>query len=139
MVIVLVLYLGIEIFHSPKKSNEMKNGILINVEDQILTWVEVEKYTDIYTHLNCQLFECPLVVDGNTLYVDEEGMLNLSPFTRFFTIGNRVFSGNGLLLGTDFETGESVDCTLSLELVKSKVKFMDIYEVQMKVRLGELV
>jgi hypothetical protein len=131
--------LGIEIFHSPKKSNEMKKGILINVEDQILTWVEVGEYTDIYTHLNCQYFECPLTIEGSTLYVDEEGLLNLTPFTKFFSIGNRVFSGNGLFLGTNLETGESDDCSLSLDFVKSKVKFMDIYEVQMKVKLGELV
>jgi hypothetical protein len=115
----------------------MKKGILINVEDQIFTWVDVEKYTDIYTHLKCHTFECVNLDGTDTVYVDEEGLLHLTPQSMFFTIGNsQPLCGNGLILGIDHETGESTDCNLSLEFVKSKVKFMDVYEVQMKSRLG---
>ena len=47
--------------------------------------------------------------------------------------------GNGLILGIDHETGESVDCSLTIEEVRSNVKFMDLYEVQMRNRLKQLV
>jgi len=116
----------------------MKKGILIDVKNETLSWVEVEKYTDIYTHLGCQMFECVDIDGMNTIYVDEEGLLTLTTQSKFFTYKgySQPLCGNGLILGTDHETGESVDSTLSLEFVKSNIKFMDLYEVQMKSKLG---
>ena len=115
----------------------MKKGILIDVQNRTIEFVDVKDWKDIYNHVKCQTFECVDLDGRDTVYVDEEGLLTLTPQSMFFTIGNsQPLCGNGLILGTDHETGESTDCNLSLELVKSKVKFMDVYEVQMKSRLG---
>ena len=35
-----------------------------------------------------------------------------------------MFVGNGLIMGTDYETGESADTSLTIQDVKSKVKFV---------------
>jgi hypothetical protein len=138
MVIVLVLYLGIEIIHTPKNLMKMKKGILINTTKRTIEFVDVKDWKDIYNHIECQTFTC-VDVDGlNTVYIDDEGLLTLTPQSTFFQIEGypQPLCGNGLILGIDHEEGESVDTTLSLQYVKSKVKFMDLYEVQMKSRLG---
>ena len=44
-------------------------------------------------------------------------------------------SGNGLILGIDHETGESIDTTLTIDEVKENVKFLTLFEVQLMSRL----
>lgn len=119
----------------------MKNGILIDVHNRTIEWVEVKDYKDIYKHIKCEMFECVDIDDVNTVYVDEEGLLTLTPHSMFFMFEglHQPLCGSGLILGTDYETGESIDSTLSIEYVRSKVKFMDLYEVQMRSRLKQMV
>jgi hypothetical protein len=136
-----VLYLGIEIIHSPKTFNKMKKGILIDVQNRTIEWVDVKDWKNIYDHVKCQTFECVQIDEQNDVYVDEEGLLTLTPNSMFFMYKGypQPLCGNGLILGIDHETGDSVDSTLSIELVRSNVRFMDIYEVQMRSRLNQFV
>jgi hypothetical protein len=119
----------------------MKNGILIDVHNRTIEWVEVKDWKDIYTHVKCELFECVDIDGQNTVYVDEEGLLTMDSKSMFFMYKGypQPLCGNGLILGIDHESGESVDCSLSLELVKSNVRFMDMFEVSMRSRLGQFV
>ena len=61
--------------------------------------------------------------DLDTLMVNDEGLFMFSDF--FYFEGNcQPNAGNGIMVGTD-ENGETVDCKMSLEAVKAKVKFLD--------------
>lgn len=106
-------------------------GLLINVKDKTVTEVEVNHYTDIYKHVGCDLFQPVDIDEKNSVYVDEEGLLKLTSDSKFFKIDGMYepLCGNGLVLGNDYETGESVDTTVSIETLKSKLKFMDIFDV----------
>ncbi len=119
----------------------MKKGILIDVQNRSIEWVDVKDWKNIYDHLKCETFECVQIDEQNDVYVDEEGLLTLTPNSMFFMYKgySQPLCGNGLILGIDHETGDSVDSTLSIELVRSNVKFMDIYEVQMRSRLNQFV
>jgi hypothetical protein len=119
----------------------MKNGILIDVQNRTIEFVEVKDWKDIYNHVKCETFECVSIDEQNDVYVDEEGLLTLTPKSMFFMYKGypQPLCGNGLILGIDHENGESVDTTLSLEEVKKNVRFMDLYEVQMRSRLNQFV
>ena len=111
----------------------MKKCILIDVENETIEEVIIgEGIQPIYDVLKCELFECVYIDDVNSIYVDEEGLLKLTMDTKFFSIegGYQPYAGNGLIMGTDFNTGESIDTTLTLEEVKSKVKFHTYWEVR---------
>ena len=116
----------------------MKKGILIDVHNRTITEVEVTKDSNdselqsMYNHIKCGMVECVSLNDENDVWVDEEGLLTLTPFSMFFKIGGYpdFLSGNGLILGFNDETGESVDTTLTIDDVKSKVTFHTLNEVR---------
>jgi len=69
--------------------------------------------------------------DGkNTLYVDEEGLYKGGQ--DFFTYdgAHQPFVGNGLWCGVNHKNGKTVKCTLTVEEVRSKVRFMDLQTVR---------
>jgi hypothetical protein len=112
---------------------DLKKCILIDVKNETIGEIFIgEGIQPIYETVGCEMFECVDVDDVNTIYVDEEGLLKLNHDTKFFTIegGHQPFAGNGLVMGTDMETGESIDTTLSVEYLKEKIKFHTMSEVR---------
>jgi len=114
----------------------MTKGILIDVKNKTITEVTVEKSSDgtqldsMYKHLGCEMVEV-VSLGENDIYVDEEGLLKLTPSTNFFMCEGypQPLPGNGLILGYDESTGNNIDTTLTVEEVKRKVKFLTHREV----------
>ena len=72
----------------------------------------------------------------NVVYCDEEGLLKgPTHFTLIEGFGNPI-AGSVLILGSDMESGESSDCTLSLMSVCDKVTYMTATEVRTLVQQG---
>lgn len=114
----------------------MRKGILIDVFNESITEVQVEKgIQPIYDLLKCHTFEVVGLDDNNDIYVDEEGLLSLTPESKFFTIegGHQPLAGNGLVLGFNPETGATLDCSYDIEVLKSKVKFHTLNQVRQMV------
>jgi hypothetical protein len=130
------LYIWVSIHQNNKT---MKNGILIDPTMRTIEWVEVKDFKNIYTHLKCELFECVDIDEVNTIYVDEEFHYKDGNEWFHFEGTHTPIKGRGLILGNDDETGESCDCTFSIQHVQKKVRFMDSFEVVMKSKLGLLV
>lgn len=121
----------------------MKKGILIDVKNKTITEVEVienaqgSQLESIYKHLECSIFQIVNIDHKNDIYVDEEGLMNMNDETGFFQVDNKEpIAGNGLIMGYDDETGDSVDTTLSVDEVKSRIKFVSAFDVALKVRFG---
>ena len=113
----------------------MKKGILINVETKTIEWVEVGDYKHIQEILGCDMFTCTEVDDNNTIYSDDNGLYGCKNFFKFKGgFYDDPIPQNGLILGDNHETGESVDCTLSLEYVKERVQFLTDMEVVLMYR-----
>jgi hypothetical protein len=118
----------------------MKKGILIDVHNRTITEVEITKdkndseLQSMYDHIKCEMVECVSFNEKNDVWVNEEGLLNLTPFSMFFKIEGYpdFLCGNGLILGYDDETGDSSDTTLTIDDVKSKVTFHTLNEVEDK-------
>ena len=103
-------------------------AILINPEEKIIRHVSYDgDYKSIYRLIRCTTFEAVYPFDnGDSLWIDEEGLLKESNFAFKIRADNPKFNqtimGMGLILGTDAE-GESVECLSNLDDIKSRVNF----------------
>lgn len=72
--------------------------------------------------------------NGDTLFVNEEGLM-YSPM-HFFEIkgGHQPFAGNGVIAGYDFESGESTDAESAASQIRAMVTFLSVDEVRRKYR-----
>jgi hypothetical protein len=99
------------------KNKEVKE---VDIKGDLQSWYET---------IGCDMVECALYFDDHdSIMVDEEGLFH-SECNEFFFVegGHQPFAGNGLVVGTD-ENGETVGTKISLDEVKSKVKFMDRFD-----------
>lgn len=94
-------------------------ALLINPKDSdnFVTEIEVTDWRDIAPKLGCDLFTCVTTpsLGENTLFVDDEGMLNNALRTRGgFALRDyaQLLHGRGLVLGHN-NKGESVDVTMT--------------------------
>ena len=104
----------------------MKKAILIDVVAKTITDVQVGDYTDIYTHIGngCNLFEVPIEFEnGDTIYVDEEGLLKEVHGGFIMEGWSYPLIGNAIIQGTD-EEGEAVDYKSDIEELRKKVVFV---------------
>lgn len=112
----------------------MKNGILIDVQNREVREVKIgEGIHNIYEQIKCQTFDVVQFDDMNDVYVDDNGLLYLDHNSMFFTYKGcrQPLSGNGLILGIDHETGDSIDTTLSIQEVRKSVVFLTLFDVQL--------
>lgn len=111
-------------------------AILINVTDETVQQVEIDNNNvlhDWYEKMGVQMVEVAHYFDErDSIMVDEEGLFTMNEDSKFFSVegGHQPFIGNGLVVGVDPMTGESVDCRISVEKVRSLVKFHTLWEVR---------
>lgn len=112
-------------------------AILINAKTKEVKEVEMGRdYKEIYTQLECELFTTGAYLDAaDVIYVDDEGLINGTDIFFTFEGAHQPFAGNGLIMGTDDE-GESTDCKVDINEVKTKVKFYDRYELSLGIQMG---
>ena len=108
-------------------------AILINPITQTVVNYDFEgDFRDIQEILGVDLFTCIGLENGDTLYVDDEGLINGT--NEFFfapSLYPTPLAGKGLILGTD-EMGDSCDCETELPLACT---FMDRMRVAVLSRL----
>ena len=99
----------------------------INAETRTITEVTLGKdYKEIYPLLGVgvDMFQCVDINEkGDTIYVDEEGLLK--PQENFFVYKgyNQPLAGNGVVLGTN-AVGESTNPKVKIEEVIKNVTFL---------------
>ena len=92
---------------------------------------DADTLQQMYEHIGCDTVEVVHLPNSNDLWVDEEGLLFLSPHSRFFVYnGVMPIHGRGLILGLDRKTGECKSTKLTLEDVTDSVDFYSIDEVR---------
>lgn len=117
--------------------NQIIKAIKIDVENSEVKYVNVVRedssiLQSCYNHIGCELIDSVHLSDTNKIYVDDEGLLKLTPKSKFF-IFDGVFqplAGNGLILGHDNNSGESISTDLTIEEVAEKVIFADTYTLK---------
>ncbi len=105
-------------------------GILINAYTRKITAVDIEEgdneLQSIYNHLECQYIETGMYLEnGDIVFVDEEGMMKECNHFFYMLGAQQPFAGNGLILGMSL-SGDSRDCDIDIDEVKSRVKFLSL-------------
>lgn len=102
---------------------------LINPETKTIEAVSIdaskEHLPQIYVHLGCTLITTAPVAGGDTVYVDDEGLIK-GPVYQFFGLQGypQPLAGRGLVMGSDGE-GNDAAPALSLDEVKARLYFIE--------------
>jgi hypothetical protein len=108
----------------------MKKAILIDAINRKVEETTIESWRDIAPKINCDCFTVVQIDNKNDLYVDDEGLLKSPSDFIMFEGYPQPLAGSGLILGSNHNTGKSCDTTFTVEEIKAKVRFMNVFEVQ---------
>lgn len=105
---------------------------LIDTPNKQIT--EVDYNGDFHTIHELLGIECFTTVMFNTagdmVFVDDEGLINGNPDGWFVYLGyGQPLRGKGLVLGTDYNTGESVEPRMGIETLRNMISFPEDHEV----------
>ena len=108
-------------------------AILIDSKNKEVREVDYSgDYNEIYTLCGFSCFTCVDLDDKNTMFVDDEGLINgTEDFFLLDTYGEPL-AGNALILGMDVETGASVATTMDTDEVRGETNFANINELRLK-------
>ncbi len=115
----------------------MSKAILINPFNKTIEMVDYDfggSYLQISHLIGTEECVKPLfcavdIDETNTVYIDDEGLYRETQAYFMWEGYHQPLQGKGLILGTDYEDGESIPTTLSLDEVKEKVSFQDGIQV----------
>jgi len=114
------------------------NAYLIDPKSRTITAVDCDyknkSIQAIYDLCGWNCFDCVRMdEDGNTIYVDDNGLIDTPPSRHdYFMLVDypQPLAGTALILGSD-DNGDTQPCTLTLEQVRQKIKFLDRNTTQM--------
>lgn len=108
-------------------------AILVDSKNETVSEIEIgNDYREIGKAGGFDLFTCIDLGNGETAYVDDEGLLTQNEETTFFQFlgHNQPIAGNAVILGTNLGSGKSRSTALSPALVKLGVRFLGHIEVE---------
>ena len=100
-------------------------ALFVNVKDCRIEETEIKDWREISPKIGCDLFTCLEIENDETLYLDDEGLINgkWGANESFYLKGYpQILMGNALLLGTDKE-GESTSTKMTIEELKKRIVF----------------
>ena len=105
--------------------------IKIDPYNETVTYEYYHGYKSIYNIIKADLFDIVRVHKSNDVFVDDEGLLKLTPESKFFLWEGypQPLAGIGMVAGND-GMGETVATTLSVNAVKDKIQFLDMTEAR---------
>ena len=97
-------------------------GILINPFDQTIKEVVCTgDFREVYSLIDCTTFDVVMLDVQDDMYIDDEGLLKDN---RYFSWSGRNFAGKALILGSDHETGDDKETTLTIDEVSNIVEWL---------------
>jgi hypothetical protein len=104
------------------KNTRSDRALLLNAKENTITEIVIKDFSDISRLIGCNYFTTVQVNDkGDTLYVDDEGLINDTTVGFTFEGYDGPLMGNAILLGTDLRTGDSKDVTMTAAEFAAKV------------------
>ena len=100
----------------------MNKAILFNPETFEAKYVEVSDFRDIQTKIGCRYFTCIQVRPEETIYCDDEGLMNGTSFGSKLHDYPEPVMGNLLFLGNT-KDGSSADTTFDTDDVLNMVDY----------------
>ena len=106
-------------------------AIIINPKDRTITEVDTDASLNSLQQIVGGLIE-PVydgLDDAHHCYVNEEGLLDDPRHFFMFRDGHQPLAGNGVIVGNGL-VGDEAPCTLPLDRVRERVRFMDLAEAR---------
>lgn len=108
-------------------------AFLVDVKNETVTEVQVDDTVEAYNRLigsSCYTGG-PRLRNRDGFLVDDEGLLKLTPQSKFFTFKGypQPLVGNGLLLGCA-SNGHTRDVKSDIDEIRKDVKFFNLNQVQ---------
>jgi hypothetical protein len=111
-------------------------AVLIDTNSKEVKYVNLKNENgsylkSIYDKLGCKIVEGINLDEKHTLYINEEGLLNIKDDTGVFMFNgiNQPLVGNGLIIAYDNESNK-VPVNLELEEIAEKILFTDIFTIK---------
>lgn len=111
-------------------------AILIDATSREISVVVVTDFRSIQKAIGCDCFTTAFRLPKNGIcYVDDEGLINgTQTFFKFRgDLGERIFAGNGLIMGGT-RGGNSADSTEDVEEIRKRVTFLTPLEALLEAR-----
>lgn len=100
------------------------DAYLINPYDKTFEIVEHDgDYKQIQKLIRAHHFDLARLPNGDAIYVDDEGLLKNPRHFFLHKDYPNPLAGYGLVLGVDYETGDSTSPKMSFEELKSQIIF----------------
>jgi len=98
-------------------------ALLIDPTEKTVTETSITNWRDIAPVIDADLFDV-VSVDNfrHSIFVDDEGLYTKTDFFAYLDYPQPLV-GKALVLGYDQDTGDSTDCTLTIEQVLNKTFF----------------
>lgn len=108
-------------------------AFLLDVETRTIKDIVIRDWTQIRDYIGeeCDTFTCPISwPNGDTLYADDEGLFHTIKGGVVVPNLNQVIVGNVVILGADFESGETEDVFFKKEEIAQLVYFISEKQAQ---------
>ena len=115
--------------------SEKIKAVLIDPYKEEITDVEYSgDYKQIYKLIQADCFTAVSLGDNDDVFVDDEGLMKVGVFTKFFLIGGypQPLAGYGLILGLNPDDGESVEAHHDAAYYAPKIKFLNVDAARVK-------
>jgi hypothetical protein len=110
----------------------MKKAIKIDVVSRELSYVSIEKFSDIYKNIGngCELFCVPIQFENeDCIYSDDEALLKEVEGGFMMKEWSYPLCGNAIVLGTD-EDGDDFDCKTTIEELMPNIIWVSKVDAQ---------
>jgi hypothetical protein len=97
-------------------------GILIDAKNNKFSYVEIKHYTDLYMHGRFITFTSLSMGKDDTLYVDDEGLINGTGYGFKFDGYSTPLMGNGIVLGSNPNTDDYLPAHHTIDEIIKRVK-----------------
>lgn len=104
----------------------------INAETQTITETQCNGLADEQAAVGGNIESAHYFENGtDRIMVNEDGLFTLHQDTGWFFVDGAFnpFKGNGIVVGVDEATGDTIDAKISIEDLREQVKFMSPAEV----------
>ena len=117
-------------------------AILIDPNKQVIMDVVIDKKNglqDYYDHMECDTFAVPHYLENeDALYVDDEGLLKQGQ--QYFKLDGWIYpvAGPALIVGTNVNTGDSVNAKTKVEDLEGKVEWWTAQDAYIYSKMNNL-
>lgn len=106
-------------------------ALLIDPIDQTVETIhgDFDNFREIQKTIRCSVFTVAGYIEGNCVYVDDEGLLKANLWFTVMPHYPQPLAGRIVIVGST-DDGDNTDVTISAEVLQDQVQFLNIFQVR---------